>query len=146
MLDEPILRAKARGNGARCAICELPVTEEELKFEIHFDGNSVEPGWDMFHVHAPCFEAWEFERGKGCATAATSATTSSSISATPPQTRRAGKAMADLPTRPAASLLLEGREARPAEVTPWPANSGRVLGLHFRASVGHPSSSARTRC
>jgi hypothetical protein len=59
MLDEPILRAKARGNGARCAICELPVTEEELKFEIHFDGNSVEPGRDMFHVHAPCFEAWE---------------------------------------------------------------------------------------
>ena len=39
----------------------LPVTPEELKFEIHFDG--VEPGLDVFHVHAPCFEALEFELG-----------------------------------------------------------------------------------
>ena len=82
ILDEPVLRAKARaliqngtlpsrppdrkwgdrGNGARCVLCELPVTPEELKFEIHFDGPGS--GLDMFHVHAPCFEALEFELGR----------------------------------------------------------------------------------
>ena len=81
MLDDPILREKARaavqsgklparqpdrswggyGVGAACAICELPVTKQEVEFEIQYgDGHS--PGIDEFHVHVRCFAAWDFER------------------------------------------------------------------------------------
>jgi hypothetical protein len=81
MPDELILREKARaavrdrrlparaptrtwggpGVGADCAVCGVPVTSDEMEFEIQFarDGN---PGLDKFHVHIRCFAAWEFER------------------------------------------------------------------------------------
>jgi hypothetical protein len=54
-----------RGDGAPCTICELPVTTDELEYEIHFarDGNSIEAGLDKFNVHPRCFAIWEFERG-----------------------------------------------------------------------------------
>ncbi|HSE04537.1 MAG TPA: hypothetical protein VLK35_10345 [Methylomirabilota bacterium] len=84
MPDESALRAKARaavqngklpartpdrtwggpGVGALCAICQLPVTKEQMEFEIQFahDGQNLEAGLDKFHVHIRCFAAWEFER------------------------------------------------------------------------------------
>ena len=84
MPDEPLLRAKARaavqsgklpgrrpdrtwggpGVGAACAVCELPVTRDELEFEIQFERDGSNPGLDKFHVHIRCFAAWEFERNK----------------------------------------------------------------------------------
>jgi hypothetical protein len=84
MPDEEILREKARtvvrsgklparrpdrtwggpGVGAQCAVCDLPVTKDELEFEIQFARDGDSPGLDKFHVHIRCFAAWEFERGK----------------------------------------------------------------------------------
>ena len=82
MADEAVLRAQAReavrngklpsrrpdrtwggpGVGARCTVCELPVTKDEMEFEIQFARDSDSPGLDKFHVHVRCFAAWEFER------------------------------------------------------------------------------------
>ena len=84
MLDETILREKARavvlsgklparrpdrtwggpGVGALCSVCQLPVTKDELEFEIQFAHDGDNPGLDKFHVHICCFAAWELERGK----------------------------------------------------------------------------------
>lgn len=84
MPDEPHLREQAReaiqsgklpsrapdrmwggpGVGADCAVCGLPVTREQLEFEIEFARNGDNPGLDQFHVHLRCFAAWELERNK----------------------------------------------------------------------------------
>jgi len=53
------------GVGAPCAICGLPVTKDEMEFEIQFAHDGTEPGLDKFHVHIRCFAAWEFERKSG---------------------------------------------------------------------------------
>ena len=82
MPDEARLRAKARavvdsgklparrrdrtwggpGVGAVCAVCDLPVTKDEMEFEIQFARDGDNPGLDKYHVHIRCFAAWEFER------------------------------------------------------------------------------------
>jgi hypothetical protein len=81
MPDESLLRDKARdavqkgkmpprkpgrmwggpGVGVSCAVCELPVTKDQLEIEFEFahDGNG--PELDRFRVHVRCFAAWEFE-------------------------------------------------------------------------------------
>jgi hypothetical protein len=84
MPDETILREKAQvamergripkrrpdrmwggpGVGAFCVVCELPVTKDELEFEIQFSHDGANPGLDKYHVHVRCFAAWEFERTK----------------------------------------------------------------------------------
>ena len=84
MPDEKILREKARaaikagkvpsirpdrtwggpGVGAPCVVCDLPVTKDQLEFEIQFSHNGDNPGLDKYHVHVRCFAAWEFERTK----------------------------------------------------------------------------------
>jgi hypothetical protein len=84
MPDEQILREKARaavqdgkipsrkadrtwggpGVGATCAVCALPVTKEQMEFEIQFARDGDNPGLDKFHLHVRCFAAWEFERAK----------------------------------------------------------------------------------
>jgi hypothetical protein len=84
MPDEKPLREKARsavtngklptrrpdrtwggpGVGAACAVCELPVKNDELEFEIQFARDGSDPGLDKYHVHIRCFAAWEFERTK----------------------------------------------------------------------------------
>ena len=82
MPDEVLLRVRARaaiqdgklpsrrpdrtwggpGVGALCAVCEMPVTNNELEFEIQFAHDGDNPGLDKFHLHLRCFAAWEFER------------------------------------------------------------------------------------
>ena len=82
MPDEQILRGKARtairdgklpsqrpdrtwggpGVGASCSVCEMPVTKDEMEFEIEFARDGDAPDLDKFHVHMRCFAAWEFER------------------------------------------------------------------------------------
>jgi hypothetical protein len=82
MPDESILREKARaviqsgklparrpdrtwggpGVGAPCSVCALPVTKDELEFEIQFARDGDNPGLDNFHVHIRCFAFWELER------------------------------------------------------------------------------------
>jgi len=53
------------GVGARCSVCDRPVTKDEKEFEIQFAHDGGEPGLDKFHVHIRCFAAWEFERRAG---------------------------------------------------------------------------------
>lgn len=53
------------GIGAECAVCGLPVTKDQLEFEIQFARDGDSPGLDKFHVHVRCFAAWEFERRTG---------------------------------------------------------------------------------
>jgi hypothetical protein len=82
MPDEPHLREQAQaavkngklparapdrtwggpGEGLDCAVCERPVTKDQMEFEIEFAHNGGNPGLDKFHVHIRCFAAWEFER------------------------------------------------------------------------------------
>ena len=50
------------GVGASCTICELPIPEDQMEFEIEFAHNGDSPGLDKFHVHIRCYAAWEFER------------------------------------------------------------------------------------
>ena len=52
------------GVGAECAVCGLPVTKDQLEFEIQFARNGDNTDLDNFHVHLRCFAAWEFERTK----------------------------------------------------------------------------------
>lgn len=81
-MDEQILREKARaaiaggrvpnrrqdrtwggpGVGVACVICSLPVGVEEMEFEIEFAHDADDPGLDKYHVHVPCFAAWELDR------------------------------------------------------------------------------------
>ena len=82
MSDECPLRGKAReviqagklpnrnpdrtwggpGVGADCTICSVPVTCDEVEFEIEFARDGDDPGLDNYHVHIRCFAAWQFER------------------------------------------------------------------------------------
>ena len=48
--------------GAPCAVCELPVTRQQMEFEIQFARDNP-AGLDKYHVHTRCFAAWELERG-----------------------------------------------------------------------------------
>jgi hypothetical protein len=52
------------GVGALCAVCELPVTKDQLEIEIEFARDGSQADQDKYHVHARCFAAWEFERKK----------------------------------------------------------------------------------
>jgi len=49
------------GVGAPCAICEIPVTRQQMELEIQF-ARTDPPGLDKYHVHPRCFAAWELER------------------------------------------------------------------------------------
>jgi hypothetical protein len=81
-MDEQMVRAKVRevlqagklpnrrpdctwggpGIGAPCTVCDLPVTSDQLEFEVQFAHDGDTPGLDKYHVHVRCFAAWEFER------------------------------------------------------------------------------------
>ena len=85
MPDEPLLREQARtavqngkiparsadrmwggpGLGNDCAVCQRPITKDEMEFELEFatpTGDS--PNLALFHLHVRCFAAYEFERKK----------------------------------------------------------------------------------
>lgn len=53
------------GVGAPCAVCDRPVSKDEMEFEIEFARDGSNPGLDKFHIHLRCFAAWEFERTEG---------------------------------------------------------------------------------
>ena len=41
----------------------MPVTKNEMEFEIQFARDGDDPGLDKYHVHIRCFAVWELERG-----------------------------------------------------------------------------------
>ena len=50
------------GIGALCTICNQPVLQNEMEFEVQFARDGARPHFDVFHIHIRCFAAWEFER------------------------------------------------------------------------------------
>jgi hypothetical protein len=52
------------GVGARCAVCELPVTKDQMEIEVEFTHDGSAPGLDKYHLHVLCFAAWEFGRAR----------------------------------------------------------------------------------
>ena len=54
------------GTGAACAVCGEPVRREEISYELEFAGRS---GCE-YHVHIPCFTAWQAERQRTTVTPA----------------------------------------------------------------------------
>jgi hypothetical protein len=52
------------GVGALCAVCEKPVTRDELEYEVQFAHDGESPGLDKYHLHLRCFAVWELERTK----------------------------------------------------------------------------------
>jgi hypothetical protein len=52
------------GIGVPCAVCQKPVSRDELEYEIQFSRDGADPSLDRFHLHLRCFAAWEMERTK----------------------------------------------------------------------------------
>lgn len=46
-------------SGSKCAICEAPLTRAEFELEIEYARNGDGSALDTYHVHIPCFVAWE---------------------------------------------------------------------------------------
>jgi hypothetical protein len=50
------------GVGALCSVCESPITQDHLDYEVEFARDGGYCGLDKLHLHQRCFAAWEFER------------------------------------------------------------------------------------
>lgn len=48
------------GTGALCDICGLSIPEDEIGFEVEFPQETAPA--HTYHLHSPCFAAWELER------------------------------------------------------------------------------------
>ena len=47
------------GSGSRCSICGALLTRAGFELEIEFARNGDGSSLDTYHVHVPCFVAWE---------------------------------------------------------------------------------------
>jgi hypothetical protein len=52
------------GIGAPCALCDQPITLDQMECEVQFAHDGVPPGLDRYHLHLRCFAVWELERTK----------------------------------------------------------------------------------
>ena len=52
------------GAGGFCGVCEKPIRQDELEYELEFACHNDDPKRDKVHFHLRCFAAWEFERTK----------------------------------------------------------------------------------
>jgi hypothetical protein len=51
------------GSGEQCPVCRHPVDKAEMELEVEFASAEVSArGVREFHLHLPCFAAWEVER------------------------------------------------------------------------------------
>lgn len=51
------------GSRERCAVCGQVVDASEMELEVEFEIAEVQArGVREFHLHLPCFAAWEIER------------------------------------------------------------------------------------
>jgi hypothetical protein len=60
--DEPDRMWGGDGVGELCAVCDLPISRRSLEYELQFDQHSDPPVLHPYHLHLPCFAAWELER------------------------------------------------------------------------------------
>ena len=51
--------------GAICTVCNLPITKDELEFEIQFVRDGTTQDSTSATSISACFAAWEFERRHG---------------------------------------------------------------------------------
>ena len=51
------------GTGLPCAVCQRPVGADEMEVELDLRPDGGRPELDVYHLHARCYAAWEFERG-----------------------------------------------------------------------------------
>jgi hypothetical protein len=51
-LNTPQLLLGANGSGARCALCDVPITSREIEYDIELAGSSC------FRFHIRCHDAW----------------------------------------------------------------------------------------
>jgi hypothetical protein len=62
----PLHAWAGKGEGATCAVCGLPLTPDDVEFELEFAevaDSGPDPGAMVTrNLHARCFAAWEFER------------------------------------------------------------------------------------
>ena len=49
------------GTGESCPVCGHPIDEAEMELEVEFAAD-ITSGVREFHMHLPCFAAWESER------------------------------------------------------------------------------------
>jgi hypothetical protein len=49
------------GSGESCPVCGQRIDASEMELEVEFAVAST-PGVREFHLHLPCFTAWELER------------------------------------------------------------------------------------
>ena len=54
-------RARA-GTRAPCAICEDPITSDQIEIEMRFCPDPGCPIITVYPLHAPCFRIWQEER------------------------------------------------------------------------------------
>jgi hypothetical protein len=60
-LAKPDRRYGRRGSGKACAVCGVVVNQHGVELELEFDRPGIAQGLDRYHVHPPCFAAWELE-------------------------------------------------------------------------------------
>jgi hypothetical protein len=51
-----------RGSGKLCPVCGRLVDPTEMELELEFAATDVGNDTREFHLHFPCFTAWEFAR------------------------------------------------------------------------------------
>jgi hypothetical protein len=61
---DPDRTSRGTGVGAPCIICEKPIAPDQMEHDLQFAYDGATPGPDKFHLHVPCFAAWQFERTK----------------------------------------------------------------------------------
>jgi hypothetical protein len=52
------------GGGVPCAVCDRPITSEQVEYEVQFVHDGATLGLDNFQLHLRCFAVWELERTK----------------------------------------------------------------------------------
>lgn len=58
----PVRMRGGNGFGMACAICDAPIAQDEVGYELEFAAESSSPQRTELHAHARCFAAWELER------------------------------------------------------------------------------------
>jgi len=61
-LAEPNRTWGGPGAGLTCAVCDQPITRNQIEYEVQFVQEGVKIP-QIAHLHLSCFAAWDLERG-----------------------------------------------------------------------------------